>query len=217
MPNSTRTRASTGNSAKKSEKKTTVSPSAERRRELLSTAAEVFAAQGYNATTVRRIADEAGMLAGSLYYHFDSKESMVDEILRSFLDELFGDYEAIVAKQLSPRAQFEAIITASFHALERNHAAVAIYQNEVRQLADQPRFDYIRPRLDQFRTLWKDMLRNGMKDGTFRKDLDVDLAYRFFRDTVWVGVRWYRPGGSVSIDDVTQQYLTIVLDGIGST
>ena len=189
----------------------------DRRGELLALAAELFADRGLKATTVRDIADAAGILSGSLYHHFDSKESMVDEILRSFLDELFGDYEAIVAQKLGPREQFEAIITASFHALERNHAAVAIYQNEVRQLADQPRFDYIRPRLDQFRTLWKDMLRDGMKDGTFRKDLDVDLAYRFFRDTVWVGVRWYRPGGSVSIDDVTQQYLTIVLDGIGST
>ncbi|TXS47651.1 helix-turn-helix domain-containing protein, partial [Streptomyces sp. OR43] len=47
---------------------------------ILRPAAEVFAAQGYNATTVRRIADAAGMLAGSLYYHFDSKESMLDEI-----------------------------------------------------------------------------------------------------------------------------------------
>ena len=188
----------------------------ERRGELLNLAAQMFAERGLKATTVRDIADAAGILSGSLYHHFDSKESMVDEILRSFLDELFGEYEANVAQKLPPRERFEAIITVSFHALERNHAAVAIYQNEVRQLADQPRFSYIRPRLDQFRALWKDMLRDGMKDGTFRKDLDVDLAYRFFRDTVWVGVRWYRPGGSVSIDDVTQQYLTIVLDGIGS-
>ncbi|MDT0551123.1 helix-turn-helix domain-containing protein, partial [Streptomyces lonegramiae] len=43
-------------------------PSAvERRAEILATAAQVFADQGYNATTVRRIADAAGMLAGSLY------------------------------------------------------------------------------------------------------------------------------------------------------
>jgi hypothetical protein len=55
-----------------------------------------------------------------------------------------------------------------------------------------------------------------MKDGSFRKDLDVELAYRFFRDTVWVGVRWYRPGGPLTIHDVTKQYLSIVLDGIGS-
>ncbi|MDT4937136.1 MAG: TetR/AcrR family transcriptional regulator, cholesterol catabolism regulator [Pseudonocardiales bacterium] len=188
----------------------------DRRGELLDIAAGLFADRGLKATTVRDIADAAGILSGSLYHHFDSKEAMVDEILRSFLDELFGAYEAILAHELTPRERLEAIVVASFEALERRHASVAIYQNEARHLADQPRFGYIRERLDEFRTLWKDLLRDGMKDGSFRKDLDVELAYRFFRDTVWVGVRWYRPGGPLTIHDVTKQYLSIVLDGIGS-
>lgn len=60
-----------------------------RRRELLDKAIGVFADLGYNATTVRRIADEVGMLAGSLYYYFESKDAMLEEILRTFLDELW--------------------------------------------------------------------------------------------------------------------------------
>ncbi|MDT4976194.1 MAG: TetR/AcrR family transcriptional regulator, cholesterol catabolism regulator, partial [Pseudonocardiales bacterium] len=51
---------------------------------------------------------------------------------------------------------------------------------------------------------------------SFRSDLDVDLAYRFLRDTVWVGVRWYRPGGTLGVQSVAKQYLSIVLDGIAS-
>ena len=188
-----------------------------RRGELLDIAAKLFADRGLKATTVRDIADASGILSGSLYHHFDSKESMVDEILRSFLDELFGTYEAILAQKLPPRERFEAVVTASFEALDRHHAAVAIYQNEARLLADQERFGYIRERLAEVKTMWTDLLREGKKDGSFRKDLDVDLAYRFFRDTVWVGVRWYRPGGSTGVDDVTRQYLEIVLDGIGSS
>ena len=188
----------------------------DRRGELLEIAAGLFADRGLKATTVRDIADASGILSGSLYHHFDSKESMVDEILRSFLDELFGTYEAIVAEKLPPRERFEAIVTASFEALDRHHAAVAIYQNEARLLADQPRFGYIRERLGEFKKMWTDLLREGKKDGSFRKDLDVDLAYRFFRDTVWVGVRWYRPGGRTGVEDVARQYLEIVLDGIGS-
>ena len=45
-------------------------------------------------------------------------------------------------------------------------------------------------------------------------DLDPELTYRFIRDTVWVAVRWYRPGGDVSASTVADQYLTILLDGI---
>src|SRR4051795_3131443 len=105
-----------------------------RRRELLDTAAEVFAEQGYNATTVRKIADEAGMLAGSLYYHFDSKESMLEEILRTFLDELWNGYDTVLDAGSGPRETLEALVTESFREIDRHRSAVAIYQKESQQL-----------------------------------------------------------------------------------
>jgi AcrR family transcriptional regulator len=188
----------------------------DRRTELLDIAARLFAERGLRATTVRDIADAAGILSGSLYHHFDSKESMVDEILRGFLDTLFERYRAIIAERRGPRATLEGIVVASFEAIDAQHAAVAIYQAEARRLAEQPRFGYIRERLTEFRGMWHDVLQAGVKDGSFRPDLDVELSYRFLRDTVWVGVGWYRPGGKLSIDDISQQYLTIVLDGIAA-
>jgi AcrR family transcriptional regulator len=190
--------------------------SSARREELLALAARMFAERGLRTTTVRDIADAAGILSGSLYHHFDSKESMVDEILREFLDSLFGRYRAIVAEGMGPRQTLEAIVVASFEAIDRQHDAVAIYQNEAGHLVESERFDYIRERLAEFRTLWRTILRDGMADGSFRADLDVDLAYRFLRDTVWVGVRWYRPGGTLDVQTVAKQYLSIVLDGIAS-
>ena len=68
------------------------SQTTDRRAELLAIAARLFAERGLRATTVRDIADSAGILSGSLYHHFDSKETMVDAILRGFLDTLFGRY-----------------------------------------------------------------------------------------------------------------------------
>jgi AcrR family transcriptional regulator len=191
-------------------------PASDRRAELLDIAARLFAERGLRATTVRDIADAAGILSGSLYHHFDSKESMVDEILRGFLDGLFARYSEIVARDLGPRATLEAIVVASFQALDEHHAAVAIYQAEARHLAEQPRFAYIPQRLVEFRRMWHDVLEAGIADGSFRPDLDVELSYRFLRDTVWVGVGWYRPGGKLAIDDIARQYLAIVLDGIAA-
>jgi AcrR family transcriptional regulator len=192
----------------------TVQPATDRRAELLAIAAGLFADRGLRATTVRDIADAAGILSGSLYHHFDSKESMVDEILRGFLDALFDRYREIVAQDLGPRATLEAVVIASFEAIDEHNAAVAIYQAEARRLAEQPRFAYIGERLTEFRRLWHDVLEAGIAAGSFRADLDVELSYRFLRDTVWVGVGWYRPGGKLSIDDIARQYLAIVLDGI---
>ncbi|MFI5618404.1 TetR/AcrR family transcriptional regulator [Streptomyces sp. NPDC051567] len=185
-----------------------------RRGELLGTAAEVFAAQGYNATTVREIADAAGMLAGSLYYHFDSKESMLDEILSAFLTELWAGYDAVLAAGLGPRETIGALVTESFREIDRHRAAVAIYQKESRHLSAQPRFHYLADSQRTFENAWLGTLERGVAAGVFRADLDIRLTYRFVRDTVWVAASWYRPGGQHGPEEIARQYLSMVLDGI---
>ncbi len=187
-----------------------------RREELLRIAASLFAEHGFKNTTVRDIADAAGILSGSLYHHFDSKESMVDEILSTFQEELFGTWAEIMASDLDARAKVEAVVRASFEALDKHHWEVAIYQNDAAYLMGFERFAYLKDRNDQFREVWFELLRQGVRAGALNKDLDVELVYRFIRDTVWVAVRWYRPDGPMDIEHVADQYLAILLEGIGT-
>jgi AcrR family transcriptional regulator len=188
----------------------------DRRAELLAIAARLFAEKGFKNTTVRDIADAAGILSGSLYHHFDSKESMVDEILSSFQEELFGEYDALLAADLDPREKIERAVRISFEAIDRRGHAVAIFQNDADYLGGFERFGYLAKRNQQSRDFWMTLLREGVESGALRSDLDQVLAYRFIRDTVWVAVRWYRPGGALGHQDVADQYLSILLDGIAA-
>jgi AcrR family transcriptional regulator len=185
-----------------------------RRNELLALAATMFAQRGLRATTVRDIADSAGILSGSLYHHFSSKEEMVDEVLRGFLDWLFARYEQIVATEPNPLERLKGLFMASFEAIENRHAEVVIYQDEAMRLAEQERFAYVDERNREQRKMWVDVLNQGISQGYFSPDVDVDLVYRFIRDTTWVSVRWYQPGGPLTAEQVGQQYLAIVLGGI---
>ena len=177
-------------------------------------AATMFADRGLRATTVRDIADSAGILSGSLYHHFSSKEEMVDELLRGFLDWLFERYQQIVATEPNPLERLKGLFLASFEAIEHRHAQVVIYQDEAKRLSGQPRFSYVEERNKEQRTMWLELLNQGVDEGYFRPDIDVDLVYRFIRDTTWVSVRWYQPGGPLTAEQVGQQYLAIVLGGI---
>ncbi|MEE1765494.1 MULTISPECIES: TetR/AcrR family transcriptional regulator [unclassified Streptomyces] len=185
-----------------------------RRRELLDRAATVFADLGYNATTVRRIADDVGMLAGSLYYYFESKDAMLEEILRTFLDELWEGYDAVLDAELRPRETFEALVVESFRAIDRHRAAVAIYQNEAKKLVAQDRFQFLDASQRKFEKAWLTTLERGVAAEEFRADLDTRLTYRFVRDTVWVAASWYRPGGRLGPEEIARQYLSMVLEGI---
>lgn len=185
-----------------------------RRNELLALAATMFAQRGLRATTVCDIADSAGILSGSLYHHFSSKEEMVDEVLRGFLDWLFARYEQIVATEPNPLERLKGLFMASFEAIENRHAEVVIYQDEAMRLAEQERFAYVDERNREQRKMWVDVLNQGISQGYFSPDVDVDLVYRFIRDTTWVSVRWYQPGGPLTAEQVGQQYLAIVLGGI---
>ena len=188
--------------------------SATRRDELLAIAARLFAEKGFKNTTVRDIADAAGILSGSLYHHFDSKESMVDEILRTFQEELFGQYDEILAGDLDPLAKLEQAVLVSFDAIDQHHDEVAIFQNDAAYLLTFDRFAYLADRNRQSRDVWLTLLRNGIDAGVLRDDLDLELTYRFIRDTVWVAVSWYRPGGRRTQTEIARQYLSILLEGI---
>ncbi|BDX30111.1 HTH-type transcriptional repressor KstR2 [Mycobacterium antarcticum] len=185
-----------------------------RRDELLDLAAAMFAERGLRATTVRDIADSAGILSGSLYHHFKSKEQMVEEVLRDFLDWLFGRYQEIVEAETDPLKRVAGLFMASFEAIEHRHAQVVIYQDEAKRLSPLPQFAFVDERNREQRTMWLDVLKQGIAEGCFSADLDVDLVYRFIRDTTWVSVRWYQPGGPLTAEQVGRQYLAIVLGGI---
>jgi AcrR family transcriptional regulator len=195
-------------------KVSTGSTSGGRRGELLAIAAGLFAEKGFKNTTVRDIADAAGILSGSLYHHFDSKESMVDEILSTFQEELFASYDSVLVSDADARSKIDQAVRLSFRAIDQHPFEVAIFQNEADYLGTFPRFGYLAERNAQSRQVWVSLLEEGIRTGALRDDLDIDLTYRFIRDTVWVAVKWYRPGGPLTHEAVADQYLTILLDGI---
>lgn len=186
----------------------------DRRSELLRIAATLFAEKGFKNTTVRDIAESAGILSGSLYHHFDSKESMVDEILSTFQDQLFAAYDDVLASDDDARTKLDRVVRISFEAIDQHPAEVAIFQNDADYLGSFERFGYLADRGVQSRDIWLTLLNEGIETGVLRPDLDVQLVYRFIRDTVWVAVRWYRPGGDLSHTDVADQYLAILTQGI---
>jgi TetR/AcrR family transcriptional regulator, cholesterol catabolism regulator len=201
----TRSGAATGNGSMRSR----------RRAHLVALAGGLFAQKGYRATTVREIADAAGILSGSLYHHFDSKESIADEILSSFINEVLADYRGAAASAPGPRAALEQIVRSTSLTLSRHRAALAMLQNDWSYFAAQPRFAYLPKALREIERIWVTQLEAGQEAGLFRPDLDAKLTYRLLRDILWIPEQWRRTRG-YSTDQVVDEFLRILFDGIAN-
>ncbi|WP_084959111.1 TetR/AcrR family transcriptional regulator [Thermoactinospora rubra] len=190
----------------------------ERREHLVKLAAELFARKGFQATTVREIADEAGILSGSLYHHFDSKETIVDEVLSTFLDDLIGRYREAIATGGSPRDVLSEMVRIAFGTLEPHRAAITVMQNDWNYLRSLPgnRFDYLVKAEDEVERMWVEQIKAGQAAGQFRADVDPKLTYRMIRDTIWVAVRWFRPGGRLNTAGLAEHYITVLFDGLAT-
>jgi AcrR family transcriptional regulator len=164
---------------------------------------------------VREIADAAGILSGSLYHHFDSKESIGDEILLGFINEVLANYRAAVAEATDPRAVLQQIVRSTSRTLSSHRAALTMLQNDWNHFAAQPRFAYLPKALREIERTWIGQLELGRQAGLFRADLDPKLTYRLLQDVLWIPAAWRRTRG-YSTDQVVEALLRLLFDGIST-
>lgn len=188
----------------------------DRRELILSTAAEMFARKGLRATTVRAIADAVGMLSGSLYHHFPSKDAILDAVLTRYLDAIRSRYAAVLASGKSPAERLHDLVVTSLEVAEEQPHATAIYQNEAQYLRETPSFHEIQSAVAEVQQAWLQVIEAGVADGSFRDDIPTRVFYRLIRDAVWLSIRWHRPGGSYSTQQLAEDVTSLFLHGFAT-
>jgi TetR/AcrR family transcriptional regulator, cholesterol catabolism regulator len=191
------------------------SGAASRREEILAAAATIFARRGIANTTVRDIGEEAGILSGSLYHHFTSKDEMVEEIIRAALDPDIERDEALAHSDVDPIEAVRQLFDRGLR-FSSEHPAVATIIADNRQELGAERFDFLRKQFDTIRRAWVAMLERGVRSGAFRPDLDVDLAYKAAMGAISSVPHWYRPDGARTIDEIIHQVTELFLRGFGA-
>ncbi len=161
-----------------------------RREAVMDAAAKLFAEQGYRATTIRDIAGAAGMLPGSLYYHFKSKDALLLAVYREGVARIIARVDDATARGNDPWARLEAASAGHLQAiLDANAYAQVIVRvvpgeaGEVAEALTQARDEYE----DRFRRLFDPLeLAPWVERGRLRLMLLGALN--------WAKI-WYRPGG----------------------
>ncbi len=157
-----------------------------------------------------------GILSGSLYHHFESKEAMVDEIVTSYLEDLRTRYKTVLAGENDPRTRLHDLVVASLEVAEAHPHATEIYQNDVNYLTQLERFSYLRNAGKEVQNTWLEVINAGVAQGVFRSDLDAKIVYRLMRDAVWLSVRWFKPTRDYPIARLAEDCTALFFDGLAS-
>ncbi len=183
---------------------------------ILDAAAKTFRETGYSATRLADIAAAADTQAGSLYYHFDSKEQLLDAVLERGHGRVFQTVRKRI-ETLGDEANYrDRLRVGILTHLELNlrhddYAAANIHLHS--RIPKSIRQRHIRKHR-RYAAYWQALLEEAQASGEIRNDVDISMArLNLFGMMNW-SVEWYRPG-RLNIEDLANNMCRTLFDGIG--
>jgi TetR/AcrR family fatty acid metabolism transcriptional regulator len=151
-----------------------IAPAAtDRRRLILDAAVRVFARRGYHGSRVGDIATEAGVAHGLLYHYFASKDEVLETVFRENFGELLARFRAVEGSDEPAAEKLEGIAKILLRTWRNDPDLVTVM---VREVARSPQ---LQSQVDEVREAFaiiQRVIEQGQAEGTFRGDLDAQLA-----------------------------------------
>ena len=157
-------------------------------------AGALFAERGVRGTTVREIGDRVGVLSGSLYHHFKTKNDIVHELMRPYCAELLEKYRRAVLPGGTTRDKLRRLFLACMDANLEHPDEETILILELPNLFRDDEFVYIHDTLAKIEELFVDVLQEGVRRGEIRHDVEPHFTYRMMMDVMGAVPRWFVPG-----------------------
>lgn len=179
---------------------------------ILEAAANVFRQKGYHGASMADIADAVQLQKASLYHHFASKQEILVALLDRALEMVVQRVGVVTGQALPPEEKLRLAIRTYLHTLSEQGNLVFVLLLEYRSL-DGELYQHHIPNRDKFEQLWRDLLNEGVQAGVFACE-NIPLAARGLLGTVNWTITWYRPGGSLTIEQIADQYAGLYLHGI---
>ena len=189
-------------------------PTGERRTEIVSAAAGIFADRGYAAVGMRDIADAIGIRGASLYHHFSSKEEILYAICLTVTQEPVEQNLPLLDAPGTPGERLTALIRAHIRHLLHRRVEYMVGLHERPALTPEHRAE-IDGYLHHYNRRVRDVLAAGMRSGEFRA-LDPGIAALGILDMLNGVSGWIRGTTDEDTDDVVATYTALLFEGLRS-
>jgi TetR/AcrR family transcriptional regulator, cholesterol catabolism regulator len=191
------------------------SKSEKSRDSILSAAARLFRRQGYSATTLRQIAAMAEIKAGSVYYYFDSKEQILDEVLHLGLLSVFEAVKKALrdAGEVSHRRRIglaiEAHLVALLEASDFTSANIRIY-GQLPEALKKPH----RPLRRAYAKYWDRLFLDARRAGEIRADIEIVPLRIFVLGALNWTIEWFSLDSKDAVLKLARRTELLIFDGV---
>jgi TetR/AcrR family transcriptional regulator, cholesterol catabolism regulator len=193
---------------------TRTSTSSARRQQILDIATDVFAEKGILAATVRDISERAGILSGSLYHHFASKEEMIAEILGPVIRAQIDEIDRIVADHSDPAEILRLIIAAEIAQSAQAPRVARILRQDEHHISALAGLDQVVRQRRAIRARVESVITDGINVGQFRSDCDPRVTSLALFDLALGAYRHLKPLGRYSTGDLTKTLTKLLMQGL---
>jgi AcrR family transcriptional regulator len=176
---------------------------------LIAVSARLFREKGFDNTTVRDIAAAAGVQAGSWFYHFKSKQDILQAVIEEGMQQALARIEEVAALGLAPREAFRRLVHTHLETLlspGQDFVYVMLY--EWRALSPEGQLRIVAAK-DRYEALWDAVLHELQASGEWPAPGQLDRLW-LFGALNW-SAQWYRRDAGVSIDELAESAIRFLL------
>ena len=187
-----------------------------KRREVIATAARLFAERGFQETSMSDLTEATGLAAGGLYHYISGKEELLFSICDELLDPLLERAREIVATEALPDRQLRALLHAWLEHIATHRDHMLVFAQERHVIEREPQWRRVRGQRKAFEKLLDDVLARGEADGSMAFE-DRGFTLLALLGMVNYTPQWLNPRGRLSPEEIADRYCDLILRAAGPT
>jgi AcrR family transcriptional regulator len=185
---------------------------ATRLEEVLQSAANIFFAKGYHATSIEDVARDVGMLKGSLYYYIKSKDDLLFRLLLAGIE----DSDAFIARQIDPESdpveQLERAIRAQIDYIIQNRVQFGLFLHEFDSLSGKRQHKLISV-MSRYNSRFVELVRRAQEQGKLINGEPWIIVNGVLGMCNWL-YRWYDPDQVSDSEQIKSVFVRLVFEGL---
>ncbi|HZV48518.1 MAG TPA: TetR/AcrR family transcriptional regulator [Candidatus Dormibacteraeota bacterium] len=182
---------------------------------MLASAAQLFWAKSYAATTTREIASVVGLQKGSLYHHIEGKEELLYRLCVDALQRIQEAAEECVRQGAGATDRLRRLIHCHVTCMLADRDKHATMLVELRSLTGERRSEVIRLR-DRYEALVGKVIAEGQQEGVFRADIESRYLTLALLNLLNWTIFWFDPERALSPEALSQILSTLYIEGVSS-